>query len=866
MADGRTLKGMAGGASASQNTGHQRYFLHVPDAPYAKDLSIVSWEIRERLGEPHRVELTLTSPATLERRDYLNKPAEFTIELPGSSGPDDAIRKFGGYIQAFGQTKRTPDYVVYRLVIEPTVARLRLIKATRVYQKQSAPEIIEAILRRHDFEAHQFSFKLRHDYPRRAFRMQYQTSDWDYIRLLMEQTGLFCFFRTGKFGDEIHFGDDVDAYTYRPEVTIAYREHSGLSTDEVAVLSLASHSETIPESIKVADYNPAQAHARFHAEANVVPDEPTTWGQSYAFGTHHLDDQEAHREARLRHEAARARQVTYRGRSTVPEFAPGLVVRLDEVQPDATHGLLIVAVTHSGARDASYINTFEAIPCDRPYRLALDEDRWPSVAGTLSARITSRDTSYPYADMTAAGCYPVRFDFDFDDWANGEESVPLRLAKPFAGGGQTGFHFPLLAGTEVSIAFASGDPNRPYIAHTHHNSDALDPITSRDQFNTRNVIRTQGNKLRLEDEKGHESAKLATAHARTQLNMGYLVGRGRKARGEGFEVRTDGHGAVRAAKGLFLTADAQTDIDARALDMQVAGKQLQAAKARMKSLAEAAAKAKATLAACESQQALLETQIQDLQAAVLLATAPHGVAITSGEHMQLAAGGHLFTSTGGNADAAIGGNFTVAAGRTVSLFASTDGMKLYAAEGAVDVQAQGDSLNLAAKKGVSIVSTSDAITLNAKESLTLMCGGAYIKLSGHGVEIGSPHDVAIKGPLRVTASATLKEALPLMPQQEPAGMQLFHTYANGTPVKNAPYRVTFPDGAWRTGMLDAAGKATLANVPRGGGAVTYDEELADADRTANRFEDPEGSAGVMSQDTGDADPGWPSLDGRATAS
>ncbi|WP_250504804.1 DUF2345 domain-containing protein, partial [Caballeronia sp. AZ7_KS35] len=64
--------------------------------------------------------------------------------------------------------------------------------------------------------------------------------------------------------------------------------------------------------------------------------------------------------------------------------------------------------------------------------------------------------------------------------------------------------------------------------------------------------------------------------------------------------------------------------------------------------------------------------------------------------MQLAAGGHLFTSTGGNADAAIGGNYTVAAGNAVSLFANTQGVKVTAAEGKIDVQAQGDALNLAA--------------------------------------------------------------------------------------------------------------------------------------------------------------------------
>ncbi|MEJ1569503.1 type VI secretion system Vgr family protein, partial [Escherichia coli] len=75
---------------------------------------------------------------------------------------------------------------------------------------------------------------------------------------------------------------------------------------------------------------------------------------------------------------------------------------------------------------------------------------------------------------------------------------------------------------------------------------------------TRNVWRTPANnKLRMEDKRQEEHIKLATEYGKTQLNMGHLVNSRREKRGAGFELRTDEHGAVRAAKGLFLTADAQ---------------------------------------------------------------------------------------------------------------------------------------------------------------------------------------------------------------------------------------------------------------------------------------------------------------------
>lgn len=57
--------------------------------------------------------------------------------------------------------------------------------------------------------------------------------------------------------------------------------------------------------------------------------------------------------------------------------------------------------------------------------------------------------------------YRVKFDADRDDKNPGQESMPVRLAKPYSGDAY-GFHFPLIQGTEVAIAFEEGDPDRPY--------------------------------------------------------------------------------------------------------------------------------------------------------------------------------------------------------------------------------------------------------------------------------------------------------------------------------------------------------------------------------------------------------------------
>ncbi len=231
---------------------------------------------------------------------------------------------------------------------------------------------------------------------------------------------------------------------------------------------------------------------------------------------------------------------------------------MDVALPDAPNGQMIVEITHSGARDQAYQNTYKAVPSDRRFRLKIEDEKWPKITGTLSGRVTSSN-KHKYAYLNEQGHYRVRFDLDFAEWTPGLESVPLRLAKPFAGGRRTGFHFPVVDGTEAVLAFRDGDPNKPYISQFHHHSQHPDLITSEEGWRTRNVIRTQSNnKLRFEDWKGYEGVKLSTEHSgKSQLNLGCLVDRKKQKRGEGFELRTSGWGAIRGGKGLFISADDQ---------------------------------------------------------------------------------------------------------------------------------------------------------------------------------------------------------------------------------------------------------------------------------------------------------------------
>jgi len=245
-------------------TGRQSYFLDVTGPANSKALSVVSFEAVERMGDPYRIVIELTHPEALAREDYLGRDARFSIALADAEAGADssattAPRTFSGCITGFSQIKTTRDFSAYRIVVEAHIARLNLTRSSRIYQQQSAPQIIEAILRRHGFKGHQFSFTLRRTYPTHAFRFQYQLADWPYIHLLMQQEGIYSTIIPGEFGDVVVFADDIDHYIYKPALTVPYREVAGLQSGEASVFALQTHAQTVPASFAVADYNPEQA-------------------------------------------------------------------------------------------------------------------------------------------------------------------------------------------------------------------------------------------------------------------------------------------------------------------------------------------------------------------------------------------------------------------------------------------------------------------------------------------------------------------------------------------------------------------------------------------------------------------------------
>uniref|UniRef100_UPI00261CE6E1 DUF2345 domain-containing protein n=1 Tax=uncultured Enterobacter sp. TaxID=238202 RepID=UPI00261CE6E1 len=119
-----------------------------------------------------------------------------------------------------------------------------------------------------------------------------------------------------------------------------------------------------------------------------------------------------------------------------------------------------------------------------------------------------------------------------------------------------------------------------------------------------------------------------------------------------------------------------------------------------------------------------------------LMSAPEGMALTSGEHLQMTATKNVAINAGGDISAGVMGNMTAQAGEQLGLFARTGQLSLKAGEGAVEVQAQNASIRLFAEKKLTMSSASD-IDFAGKKRITLIGGGSYLRLEAGKIKYGT---------------------------------------------------------------------------------------------------------------------------------
>ncbi len=789
-------------------------------------VDVLTFTGHEQLSSPFRYDIEFTSTdKAITPESVLMQDGAFSLTAPPVQGMpvQTALRTLHGVITSFKHLSSSQDEARYEVRLEPRMALLTRSRQNAIYQNLTVPQIVEKILReRHQMRGQDFVFNLKSEYPSREQVMQYGEDDLTFVSRLLSEVGIWFRFATdARLKIEVvEFYDDQSGY--ERGLTLPLRHPSGLFDGETeAVWGLNTAYSVVEKSVTTRDYNYRTATAEMMTEQHdATGGDNTTYGEAYHYADNFLQkgDKEAAESgafyARIRHERYLNEQAILKGQSTSSLLMPGLEIRVqgDDAPAVFRKGVLITGVTASAARDRSYELTFTAIPYSERYGYRPALIPRPVMAGTLPARVTSTVKNDIYAHIDKDGRYRVNLDFDRDTWKPGYESLWVRQSRPYAGD-TYGLHLPLLAGTEVSIAFEEGNPDRPYIAGVKHDSAHTDHVTI--QNYKRNVLRTPANnKIRLDDERGKEHIKVSTEYGgKSQLNLGHLVDAGKQQRGEGFELRTDLWGTVRAKKGIFISSDAQDKAQGKVREMAPAMAILDGAQSQMKSLSTDAQTANADPADLSSQIALLQQSVKDLTQAAILLSAPKGVAIASGEHLQLAASKNLIANAGNHADIGVVKNMFIGVGQALSVFVRKAGIKLFANKGAISVQAQNDLMELLAQKSIEITSTEDEIKITAKKKITLNGGGSYIRLDACGIEAGTPGEYNVKAGYygRKPKAKLTPElmAFPVIKSEDFNQSFILLDENTGQPLINWPYELELESGLKMSGITDENGNTEL---------------------------------------------------------
>ncbi|MEZ4446421.1 MAG: type VI secretion system Vgr family protein [Polyangiaceae bacterium] len=437
----------------------------------------------ESVSELYRFELDVTCDWAETLPSEVGAGADVTLRFRRG---ETELRRIHGVIES--RTARLDsqlDNPVYRLVLVPHLTRARLVRAQQIFLGMSVVEIIQQKLALIGLDETVVSVSQLGDYPRRDFVVQYDETDLDFISRLAEHLGISFYFEQLESTEQLVFADSLDGFHVNAQ-------HDAIQLSRVdnqfdCVHGLEVVEAMLPGQCIVYDHNYRRPDLRLVGQ-RAVPE--GHGGGTLEYGCHVKDEAEAAALAAVRAETFQCRARQYRGWSSICNMVAGGITTVEATTGVDETQLLVTRVDHEVTmredRTLAYRNTFHALPTTVTFR---PERRTPRpriagfVTGTVQGPPGSSDAVSPFLDDE--GRYTVQFHFDAvlgDPTQRGSHLV--RMSQPFGGTGH-GMHFPLRPGTEVMIAFANGDPDRPVIVGAIPNAHTRTPVTARNATQNR---------------------------------------------------------------------------------------------------------------------------------------------------------------------------------------------------------------------------------------------------------------------------------------------------------------------------------------------------------------------------------------------
>ena len=719
-----------------------------------------------------------------------NKPYEFTVELLSRNNNLDLTQMLGktalltvrdrsggqrfvhGVIRQMEQLHTANAFTHYRAELVPRLYFLGQTHEQRIYQHQSVEQIIDSVLRRHGFSVESFAFQLREKYEEREYCVQYE-SDLHFLDRLCEEEGWTYSFEHSDSGHRLIFTDAESGPSISGESLVRFYAESGTLADSAVISRLNLRHRINSNKVTYREWNFTRPNTDLQVKENAPEweDAPTPSSMSletYMFPHLYQQASKGERYAKIQ----LLRQLAFREwaecTSDIARFLPGHTFILhSHPRLDANRKWWVHSVRHEGKqpmaleheapddRGLEYTSTVVILPDTTRFVPELLHKK-VRVEGLQSAIVTGPPGEEIFVDQYGR----VKVQFHWDRLGRHDENTTcwVRVADTWAGT-QFGFIQLPRIGQEVMVEFMEGDPDRPVITGRTYNANNMPPWELPQQrslsgIQSREIKGAQRNQLLFDDTSGQVQAQLASDYGTTQLNLGYITrvnhreGR-RDFRGEGFELRTDRWGVMRASRGMYISTYPRGGAEQNQKAMSEAIRDLEVAVRQHKDTAELAevSHARDYTDGVQSIVDSLRLQYEDvkgdgsehseLQQPHLVMASPAGIAMTTPESTHIHSGEHVAITSEQQTTLSSAKSFLVSAKEMVGIFACKLGMRLMAAKGKVEIEAQSDEMTIIADKDMKMFSAHGKVHVSSPKEIFLTAGGSYIRINENGIEQGT---------------------------------------------------------------------------------------------------------------------------------
>jgi type VI secretion system secreted protein VgrG len=485
------------------------------DTPLGKDVLLLrGFKGTESISRLFRFELDLLSEnSSISFPDMVGKNVTISLKQP-----DGSYRYLNGIISRFAQHATEEQFTSYSAEMVPWLWFLTRNADCRIFQNKTVPDIITQVFS--DLGFNDYTNSLQGSYDSREYCVQYRESDFNFVSRLMEEYGIFYFFKHQQGKHALVLADASTAHSSCPgQSTVRYVTISGGPQRDV-ITRWEIEQELRTGKYSLEDYN-------FKTPStSLMVNEPTiceVGGNSkfeiYDYPGEYQTKGVGESLARVRMQEEEAEHLVAHGTGQCRMFVSGYKFTLEEhPRKDMNTDYVLTEIQHTAMTDAyatsrspegeSYSNTFTCIPLSVPFRPLRVTPR-PTVKGLQPAVVTGPSGEEIYSDKY--GRVKVQFFWDRLGKKNENSSCWIRVSQPWAGKNWGAVFLPRI-GQEVVVDFLESDPDQPLITGRVYNAEQMPPYKLPD-MQTRSTFQSRSskgggtsnyNEIRFEDLKGSE--------------------------------------------------------------------------------------------------------------------------------------------------------------------------------------------------------------------------------------------------------------------------------------------------------------------------------------------------------------------------